>query len=120
MFTSNNNHWVLSSKDSKDLPKEVAKLIYKYDDSELFNRLYNPFEYIRTALYDHENIYEDEEFAKGILKTDKILEGLFNVEELDISVVNNLNGSKFDRKGKFAKMLLNTVIKVAMKEPEKY
>lgn len=110
----------LYSRDLNELPYSIANLIYKYDDIDLFNKFFNPYDMLRAEIFDHKNIYEDEEFAKGILKTNKILESLFEVKELDIDEVNSIHGSTFDRKGLFGNMLLNTVLKVAMKEPLKY
>lgn len=120
-FTScDGKNSLFTYKNSDNLPTLVANLIYKYDDVELFKRVFDPFSSIRAELFDNKNVYENEDFAKGILKTDKILESLFDVKELDIDEANMIRGAKYDRKGMFANMLLNTVLKVAMKEPLKY
>ena len=81
MLMSKNNRF-LSSRDLKQLPIDVANLIYKYDDVDLFNRIFNPFEAIRFQYYDNETLFDNENFAKGILRTNIILESLFKTKKL--------------------------------------
>lgn len=120
-FTSDNgrNH-LFTYRSHEQLPIEIANLICEFDDAELFNRMFDSFTSIRFSSFDNKNVYETEDFAKGILKTNKILESLFETKELDIDEVNSVHGTSFDRKGKYANMLLNTALKVGMKDPIKY
>lgn len=120
-FTSDNgrNH-LFTYRSHEQLPIEIANLICEFDDAELFNRMFDSFSSIRFSSFDNKNVYEEEGFAKGILRTNKILESLFEVKELDIDKVNSIHGASFDRKGKYANMLLNTILKVGMKDPLKY
>ena len=120
-FTSDNgrNH-LFTYRSHEQLPIEIANLICEFDDAELFNRMFDSFSSIRFSSFDNKNVYEEEGFAKGILRTNKILESLFEVKELDIDTVNSIHGASFDRKGKYANMLLNTILKVGMKDPLTY
>ncbi len=120
-FTSDNgrNH-LFTYRSHEQLPIEIANLICEFDDAELFNRMFDSFTSIRFSSFDNKNVYETEDFAKGILKTNKIIESLFETKELDIDEVNSVHRTSFDRKGKYANMLLNTALKVGMKDPIKY
>jgi hypothetical protein len=100
---------------------EITKLICKNDRVDLFSNVFNPFNSILSVYCEHFVIYEDENFAKIVLNTDKIFNNLFEIKELDIKLANRLRKIKKPLgKGKFANMLLNTMLKVAMKEPKKY
>lgn len=120
-FTSDNSrNYLFTYRRNEQLPIKIANLICEFDDAELFNRMFDSFSSIRFSSFDHKNVYEEEGFAKGILRTNKILESLFEVKELDIDTVNSIHKASFDRKGKYANMLLNTILKVGMKDPIKY
>lgn len=114
------NHHLFTNRNHEELPIEIANLICEFDDVDLFNKIFDTFDYINYLQYDYKNIYEDENFAKSILKTNKILESLFETRELDIDKVNSVSCQSFERKGKYANTLLNTIIKVGMKDPIKY
>jgi len=108
------------TKNHEELDYNLIKLIAKHEDVELLTKLYDPFRNIAQAKFDHKNIYEEEEFIKPILESKKIINKLFEIRELDILKVNHgLCNFNFE-KGLFANMLINGILKLAMREPEKY
>ena len=114
------NHF-LSCKEFNRLPYNIANLIYEIDDDKLFNKIFNPIDMTKKLIYDwNDNIYEDEEFALGILNTEKILKSLYEPITLDI---NEANGNRVNNdygKGIYANTLLKTVLNIALKDPAKY
>ena len=107
------------SRDAVKLPYKVANLIYKFDDAELFKKIFNPYDSIQRMVFEHKNIYEDETFVKEILNTKKIFESILEKKEIDFDEVNGAS-NKSGKSGFFANPLINTLLKVAMNEPKKY
>ena len=111
---------ILSKFDQIELPYRVIEIICLHDDVELFNKLFNSYKLRFNNTQPEESIFNNERFAKWILKTNKILNSLFDTFEINLNEYNGLRTAALDKNGIFINVLANTVLNVAMKEPSRY
>ena len=111
---------ILSKFDQVELPYRVIEIICLHDDVELFNKLFNSYKLRFNNTQPEESIFNNERFAKWILKTNKILNSLFDTFEINLNEYNGLRTAALDKNGIFINVLANTVLNAAMKEPSRY
>jgi len=111
---------ILSKFDQIELPYRVIEIICLHDDVELFNKLFNSYKLRFNNTQPEESIFNNERFAKWILKTNKILNSLFDTFEINLNEYNGLRTAALDKNGMFINILVNTVLNSAMKEPSRY
>ena len=111
---------ILSKFDQVELPYRVIEIICLHDDVELFNKLFNSYKLRFNNTQPEESIFNNERFAKWILKTNKILNSLFDTFEINLNEYNSLRTAALDKNGIFINILANTVLNAAMKEPSRY
>ena len=111
---------ILSKFDQIELPYRVIEIICLHDDVELFNKLFNAYKLRFNNTQPEESIFNNERFAKWILKTNKILNSLFDTFEINLNEYNGLRTAALDKNGMFINILVNTVLNSAMKEPSRY
>ena len=111
---------ILSKFDPLELPYRVIEIICLHDDVELFNKLFNSYKLRFNNTQPEESIFNNERFAKWILKTNKILNSLFDTFEINLNEYNGLRTAALDKNGIFINILANTVLNAAMKEPSRY
>ncbi len=121
----NNNFKMLPScvfdyyytNDFKSLPSRLLRFVCHEDDEIIFNRLFDTKKFIRMSLYTDYNIYEDEEFVRPILSTKKVLDSLFKKVSISIDEINNINSNVIMNDGLFSNIMINTLLKLALKNP---
>ena len=72
------------------------------------------------SLYNDYNIYEDEEFVRPILSTKKVLDSLFKKVSISIDEINNINSNVIMNDGFFSNIIINTLLKLALKNSKIY
>lgn len=98
----------------------ILDLLCKTDEAELFSKLYNPYKMIRMSYYDYDNTFENEDFVEPILSTTNILNSLFETVSISIDEINNQKLNLKIKDGLFCNMIINTLLRVAFKNPIKY
>ena len=111
---------ILSKFDQIELPFRIIEIICLHDDVDLFNKLFNSYKLRFNNTQPEESIFNNERFAKWILKTNKILNSLFETFEINLNEYNGLRTAALDKNGIFINILANTVLNAAMKEPSRY
>ena len=111
---------ILSKFDQIELPYRVIELVCLNDDLESFIKLFDEYGKSYYNIKVPESIFKNERFAKWILKTDKILNHLFDTVELNLNEFNGTRVAALDKNGIYINTLANTVLNAAMKEPRRY
>lgn len=84
LYQMDNCSMVISS-----LPEQMAKFVIDSNDGDLFNKIYDPFEYLIKMPYkDMECLYTSKIFIESVLNNDAIFNSLFNVRKFPFEVIN--------------------------------
>ena len=111
---------ILSKFNQIELPYRVIELVCLNDDLESFIKLFDEYGKSYYNIKVPESIFKNERFAKWILKTDKILNHLFDTVELNVNEFNGTRVAALDKNGIYINVLANTALNIAMKEPRRY
>jgi hypothetical protein len=84
LYQTNDSTMVFSS-----LPIQIAKFVIDSNDAELFNKVYDPFEYLMRFSYrDTDCLYTDETFIEAILNNSNIFNSLFIERKYPFDFIN--------------------------------
>lgn len=84
MYQTDNCSMVFSS-----LPIQIAKFVIDSNDGELFNKVYDPFEYLMRFSYrDMDCLYTDEVFIEAVLNNEAIFKSLFSKRKYPFEFIN--------------------------------
>ena len=101
------------------IPLEIAKLICKFDDSDLFFSIFNVY-----SIYDYidetRNLYKNKEFLKAILSTENIFKELLEHEKIEYKCFNQHLLNNGDKEGYFVSPVINYVLNYAISESNVY
>ncbi len=70
-------------------PIQIAKFVIDSNDPDIFNKVYDPFEYLMRFSYKDTNcLYTEELFIEAIINNDKIFDSLFSEREYPFEFIN--------------------------------
>ena len=84
LYQMDDNSWVLVS-----VREQAAKFIIDSNDPDIFNKVFNPFEYlIRFSYREADCIYTEEYFIEAVVNNDKIFNSLFTERVYPFEYIN--------------------------------
>lgn len=118
MYQTDNCSMVFSS-----LPIQIAKFVIDSNDGELFNKVYDPFEYLMRFSYrDMDCLYTDEVFIEAVLNNEAIFKSLFGKRKYQFEFINKGVEPKDGKKPDIVCInpLLNVCLDYCLNDIKKY
>ena len=118
LYQMDDNSWVLMNNH-----KQAAKFVIDSNDPDVFNKVYDPFEYLMRFSYrEMDCIYTDEQFIEAVINNGLIFDSLFSERVYPFEYINNgiepKNGLKPDII--CTNPLLNVCLDYCLKNVAKY